>query len=65
MEKSYNQNGEKGQSTDNRGRKVIHTKGYDKKDLKGDKNKLRIDVYNNDDLIETTTVNFLGPRSYR
>lgn len=35
MEKSYNQNGEKGQSTDNRGRKVIHTKGYDKKDLKG------------------------------
>lgn len=33
-------------------------------DLSGDKNKLRIDVYSNDELIETTTVNFLGPRSY-
>jgi len=36
----------------------------DKKDLKGDKNKLLIEVYSNDELIETTTVNFLGPRSY-
>ncbi|NOY47184.1 MAG: cytochrome c oxidase accessory protein CcoG [Chlorobi bacterium] len=36
----------------------------DKKDLKGDKNKLLIEVYSGDDLIETTTVNFLGPRSY-
>ena len=34
----------------------------DKKDLKGDKNKLMIEVYSNDKLIETTTVNFLGPR---
>ena len=33
-------------------------------DLSGDKNKLRIDVYNKEKLIETTTVNFLGPRSY-
>jgi cytochrome c oxidase accessory protein FixG len=36
----------------------------DKKLLKGDKNKLTIDVYSNDKLIETTEVNFLGPRSY-
>ncbi len=36
----------------------------DKKDLKGDKNKLLIEVYSGDALIETTTVNFLGPRSY-
>lgn len=35
-----------------------------KKDLEGDRNKLMIDVYSNDDLIETTTVNFLGPRSF-
>ncbi|PHR69425.1 MAG: cytochrome c oxidase accessory protein CcoG [Lutibacter sp.] len=35
-----------------------------KSDLKGDKNKLTIDVYSNGKLIETTTVNFLGPRSY-
>ncbi|NNK40534.1 MAG: cytochrome c oxidase accessory protein CcoG [Winogradskyella sp.] len=33
--------------------------------LSGDKNKLRVDVYSNDKLIETTTVNFLGPRSYK
>ncbi|MCB4808839.1 cytochrome c oxidase accessory protein CcoG [Tamlana sp. 62-3] len=32
--------------------------------LKGDKNKLTIDVYSHNKLIETTTVNFLGPRSY-
>ncbi|MGF1556061.1 cytochrome c oxidase accessory protein CcoG [Paucihalobacter sp.] len=32
--------------------------------LKGDKNKLTIDIYNNEQLIETTEVNFLGPRSY-
>jgi len=36
----------------------------DKKDLKGDKNKLMLEVYSGDELIETTTVNFLGPRSY-
>jgi len=36
----------------------------DKSELNGDKNKLMIEVYNNDELIETTTVNFLGPRSY-
>ena len=36
----------------------------DKKDLKGDKNKLMIEVYSKEQLIETTTVNFLGPRSY-
>ena len=33
-------------------------------DLNGDKNKLMIEVYSGDKLIETTTVNFLGPRSY-
>ena len=33
-------------------------------ELKGDKNKLMIDVYSSDELIETTTVSFLGPRSY-
>ena len=36
----------------------------DKNELKGDKNKLMIEVYSNNELIETTTVNFLGPRSY-
>jgi cytochrome c oxidase accessory protein FixG len=36
----------------------------DKKLLDGDKNKLTIDIYSNDRLIETTEVNFLGPRSY-
>jgi hypothetical protein len=36
----------------------------DKSELKGDKNKLMIDVYSGDELIETTTVNFLAPRSY-
>jgi len=36
----------------------------DKSELKGDKNKLMIDVYSGEELIETTTVNFLGPRSY-
>jgi len=36
----------------------------DKKNLTGDKNKLTIEVYSHDELIETTTVNFLGPRSY-
>lgn len=34
------------------------------KELSGDKNKLMIEVYSGDNLIETTTVNFLGPRSY-
>ena len=32
--------------------------------LEGDKTKLTIEVYSADKLIETTTVNFLGPRSY-
>jgi len=35
-----------------------------KSDLSGDKNKLRIDIYSGDELIETTTVGFLGPRNY-
>lgn len=33
--------------------------------LSGDKDKLMIEVYSHNELIETTTVNFLGPRSYR
>jgi polyferredoxin len=33
-------------------------------DLSGDKNKLMIDVYSKDELIETTSVSFLGPRSF-
>ncbi|MBT8274038.1 MAG: cytochrome c oxidase accessory protein CcoG, partial [Bacteroidia bacterium] len=33
--------------------------------LSGDKNKLMIEVYSGDQMIETTTVNFLGPRSYK
>lgn len=36
----------------------------DKSELSGDRNKLVIEVYSHDELIETTTVNFLGPRSY-
>ncbi|MGO2356914.1 cytochrome c oxidase accessory protein CcoG [Mesonia sp.] len=32
--------------------------------LSNDKEKLRIGIYSGDDLIETTTTNFLGPRSY-
>ena len=36
----------------------------DKSELKGDKNKLTIEVYSGEELIETTTVRFLGPRSY-
>ena len=32
--------------------------------LSGDRNKLKIGVYLDDELIETTTTNFLGPRSY-
>ncbi|HZW62205.1 MAG TPA: cytochrome c oxidase accessory protein CcoG [Flavobacteriaceae bacterium] len=35
-----------------------------KNDLKDDKNKLIIEVYSSDTLIETTSVNFLGPMSY-
>ncbi|WP_066225562.1 cytochrome c oxidase accessory protein CcoG [Formosa haliotis] len=34
-------------------------------DLKGDKNELTLEVYSHDKLIETTTVSFLGPRSYK
>ena len=33
-------------------------------DLSGDKNKVRIDVYSKGELIESTSVSFLGPRSY-
>ena len=33
--------------------------------LSGDRNKLEIAVYSGDKLIETTTANFLGPRSYK
>ena len=33
-------------------------------DLEGDKHKIRVDVYSNEELIETTSVSFLGPRSY-
>ena len=36
----------------------------EKKQLIGDKNKLMIEVYSGNEIIETTTVNFLGPRSY-
>lgn len=32
--------------------------------LKGDKIKLKIEIYNGEDLIETTTTNFMGPRSF-
>lgn len=34
------------------------------RDLNSDKNKLIIEVYSGSELIETTTVNFLAPRSY-
>ncbi|WP_223548150.1 cytochrome c oxidase accessory protein CcoG [Aestuariivivens sp. NBU2969] len=34
-------------------------------DLSGDRNTIKIGVYQNDQLIETTTANFLGPRSYK
>ena len=33
--------------------------------LSGDRNKIKIGVYKNAQLIETTTANFLGPRSYK
>jgi hypothetical protein len=33
--------------------------------LSGDRNTIKIGVYKYDKLIETTTANFLGPRSYR
>lgn len=36
----------------------------DKKYLNKNKNKLMIDVFSGEEMIETTTVNFLGPRSY-
>jgi cytochrome c oxidase accessory protein FixG len=32
--------------------------------LKGDKTELKIEVYNNNKLIETATTNFIGPRSF-
>jgi cytochrome c oxidase accessory protein FixG len=36
----------------------------DNKDLNGDKDKLRIGVYSGEELVETTNVRFLAPRSY-
>ena len=33
--------------------------------LSGDKDRLEIGIYSNDELIETTTTAFLGPRSYK
>lgn len=33
--------------------------------LSGDRNKIKIGVYKEDKLIETTTANFLGPRNYK
>ncbi|WP_396603210.1 cytochrome c oxidase accessory protein CcoG [Algibacter sp. R77976] len=33
--------------------------------LTGDRNKIKIGVYKGDNLIETTTANFLGPRSFK
>ena len=33
--------------------------------LSGDRNKIKIGVYKGEKLIETTTANFLGPRSYK
>ncbi len=33
--------------------------------LSGDRNNLEIAVFSGDELIETTTANFLGPRSYK
>ena len=33
--------------------------------LSGDRNKIKIGVYKGDELIETTTANFLGPRSFK
>jgi hypothetical protein len=33
--------------------------------LTGDRNKIKIGVYPGEKLIETTTANFLGPRSYK
>jgi hypothetical protein len=33
--------------------------------LSGDKDRLEIGIYSGDDLIETTTSAFLGPRSYK
>jgi hypothetical protein len=32
--------------------------------LEGDKTKLKIEVYNNKELIDTETTNFIGPRSF-
>ncbi|WP_189360770.1 cytochrome c oxidase accessory protein CcoG [Algibacter mikhailovii] len=34
-------------------------------DLSGDRNKIKIGIYQGDELIETTTANFLGPRSFK
>jgi len=37
----------------------------DKKELSGDKDRVKIGIYSNDKLIETATTAFLGPRSYK
>ncbi|NQX81490.1 MAG: cytochrome c oxidase accessory protein CcoG [Flavobacteriaceae bacterium] len=37
----------------------------DKKDMKESKDKIKIGLFYNNELIETTTSNFIGPRSYR
>jgi hypothetical protein len=37
----------------------------DQSALKNEKDKIKIEVYSGDILIETTKTNFLGPRSYR
>ena len=33
-------------------------------ELSGDRNNLKIGIYSNEELIETTTANFLGPRKF-
>ena len=35
-----------------------------RKDIKKSKEKIKIGVYSNDELIETTTTNFLGPKKF-
>ena len=32
--------------------------------LEGDKTNIKIEVYNNEELIDTETTNFIGPRSF-
>ena len=35
-----------------------------RKDIKKSKEKIKLGVYSNDELIETTTTNFLGPKKF-